>query len=127
MDLLGVRIDNVTMEQAVKKTEEFLTENKLHLICTPNPEMVMAAQDDEEFMKILNSGELNIPDGNGIVWASKKLGDPLPERVAGYDFIHKIFELGQDMDISFYFLGSKPGVAEKAKEKIKLLHFDTLK
>jgi len=119
MDLLGVRVDNVTMEEAVKKAEEFFTENRMHLICTPNPEMVMLAQDDEEFRKILNSSELNIPDGNGIVWASRKIGEPLSERVAGYDFIHKIFELGQDMDISFYFLGAKPGVAKKAKEKIE--------
>lgn len=120
MDLLGVRIDNVTMEQAVKKTEEFLAEDKFHFICTPNPEMVMVAQYDEEFRKILNSSELNIPDGYGIVWAADKIGEPLEERVAGYDFIHKIFELGQDMDISFYFLGSKPGVAEAAKEKIEV-------
>ena len=119
MDLLGVRVDNVTMEQAVKKAEGFFTENKMHLICTPNPEMVMLAQDDEEFRKILNSSELNIPDGNGIVWASRKIGEPLSERVTGYDFIHKIFELGQDMDISFYFLGAKPGVAKRAKEKIE--------
>ena len=41
MDLLGVRIDNVTMEQAVNKTEEFFTEDKMHMIFTPNPEMVM--------------------------------------------------------------------------------------
>lgn len=119
MDLLGVRIDEVTMEQAVSKTEKFLTEDKLHFICTPNPEMVMIAQNDEEFKNILNSSDLSIPDGNGIVWASKKIGKPLSERVAGYDFIHKIFELGQDMDISFYFLGAKPGVAETAKDKIE--------
>ena len=119
MDLLGVRIDNVTMEEAVKKTEEFLASDKLHLVCTPNPEMVMAAQEDDEFKKILNSSDLNIPDGYGVVWASKKLGEPFSERVAGFDFIHKIFELGQDMDISFYFLGSKPGVAESAKNKIE--------
>ena len=92
MDLLGVRIDNVTMDEAVKKTEEFLSEDKMHLICTPNPEMVMTAQNDEEFKKILNSSELNIPDGYGIVWASNKLGEPFSERVAGFDFIHKIFE-----------------------------------
>jgi len=119
MELLGVRIDEVTMDEAVKKTEEFLTEETLHLICTPNPEMVMRAQDDEEFRKILNSSCLNIPDGYGIVWASKELKCPLAERVTGFDFIHKIFELGQNMDISFYFLGSKPGVANRAKEKIE--------
>lgn len=119
MDILGVRIDEVSMDDAVKKVETFLSQNKLHLICTPNPEMLMIAQDDDEFKKILNSSEFNIPDGNGIVWASRQLGNSLSERVAGFDFIHKIFELGQDMDISFYFLGSKPGVAEKAREKIE--------
>lgn len=119
MDLLGVRIDEVTMEQAVNKAKEFLIEEKMHLICTPNPEMIMIANNDEEFKKILNSSELNIPDGNGIVWASEQLGCPLSERVSGFDFIHKIFQLGQDMDISFYFLGAKPGVAEKAKERVE--------
>ena len=119
MEILDVRIDEVTMDEAVKKVENFLSQDKLHLICTPNPEMLMTARVDDEFMRILNSSELNIPDGNGIVWASRKLGSPLKERVAGFDFIHRIFELGQDMDISFYFLGSKPGVAEKAREKIE--------
>ena len=119
MELLGVRIDEVTMDEAVKKTEEFLAHETLHLICTPNPEMVIRAQDDDEIRKILNSSCLNIPDGYGIVWASKELKCPLSERVTGFDFIHKIFELGQNMDISFYFLGAKPGVAKRAKEKIE--------
>lgn len=119
MDILGVRIDEVSMDDAVNKVQTFLTEDKMHLICTPNPEMLVTAQNDDEFKKILNSSELNIPDGNGIVWAAKKLGYSLKERVAGFDFIHRIFELVQDMDISFYFLGSKPGVADKAREKIE--------
>lgn len=119
MDILGIRIDEVTMDDAVKKVETFLTEDKMHLICTPNPEMIMTARDDDEFKRILNSSELNIPDGTGVLWAAKKMGRHLKERVTGFDFIHRIFELGQDMDISFYFLGSKPGVAEKAREKIE--------
>jgi len=119
MDLLGIRVDNVSMDDAVKKAEEFLTESKLHFICTPNPEIVMTAQNDEEFKNILNSADLNIPDGKGVVWAAKKLKEPIFERVTGFDFIHRIFELGQDMDISFFLLGAKPGVAELAKEKIE--------
>lgn len=118
MKLLGVRIDEVTMNEAVKKAEELLNGETFNMIFTPNPEMLMLAQDDEEFRKVLNSSAMNIPDGNGIVWASKKIKKPLLERVAGYDFIHKLFELGEDRDISFYFLGSKPGVAEKAKKNI---------
>ncbi len=119
MKILDVRIDEVTMNEAVEKVKIFLDEDKMHLICTPNPEMLMTAQNDEEFKRILNSSELNIPDGTGIVWAAEKLGNPLKERVAGFDFIHRIFELGKDKNISFYFLGSKPGVAETASKKIE--------
>ena len=119
MKILDVRIDEVTMSEAIEKVKIFLDEDKMHLICTPNPEMLMTAQNDEEFKQILNSSVLNIPDGTGIVWAAEKLGNPLKERVAGFDFIHRIFELGKDKNISFYFLGSKPGVAETASKKIE--------
>lgn len=119
MEILGVRIDEVTMDEAVVNAKEFLQEDKFHMIFTPNPEMLMVAKDDAEFSKILNSSAMNIPDGNGIVWASKKLKKPLAERVAGFDFIHKLLEFGEDKPISFYFLGSKPGVAEKAAENIQ--------
>ena len=76
----------------------------------------------EEFKTILNSSFLNIADGNGVVWASKQMKDPLEERVAGFDFIHRLFELGKDNDIKFYFLGAKPGIAEKAKENLENTH-----
>jgi len=118
MEILGVRIDEVNMEEAVKKAQNFLKSDKLNMIFTPNPEFIVNADKDEEFKNILNSSSLNIPDGNGIVWASKKINKPLKERVAGYDFIHKIFDLGKDNNISFYFLGARPGVAEKAKDKL---------
>lgn len=125
MKILDVRIDEVTMDEAVDKVKTFLTEDRVHLICTPNPEMLMTAQDDAEFKNILNSSELNIPDGTGIVWASKKLNGNINERVAGFDFIHRIFELGKDKNMSFYFLGSKPKVAENAGKKIEEIYSGT--
>lgn len=125
MKILDVRIDEVTMDEAVDKVKTFLTEDRVHLICTPNPEMLMTAQDDAEFKNILNSSELNIPDGTGIVWASKKLNGNINERVAGFDFIHRIFELGKEREISFYFLGSKPKVAENAGKKIEKIYSGT--
>ena len=119
MYILGIRIDKVNMKEAVEKAKECLKENKLHMIFTPNPEMIINANEDEEFKTILNSSFLNIPDGNGVVWASKQINEPLEERVAGFDFIHKLFGLGKDSNISFYFLGAKPQIAEKAKEKLE--------
>ena len=117
MEILGVRVDEVNMNEAVEKAKKFLTTDTCDTIFTPNPEFIMTADKDKEFKKILNSSSLNIPDGNGIVWASKKIGKPLGERVAGYDFIHKLFDYGKDNNISFYFLGARPGIAEKARDK----------
>lgn len=122
MYVLGVRIDKVNMNKAVEIAKKYLAEEKFHMIFTPNPEMIINANQDEEFKTILNSSSLNIPDGNGVIWASKKMREPLEERVAGFDFIHKLFELGKDKNINFYFLGSKPGVADKAKENLKKSH-----
>ena len=116
MDILGVRVNEVNMDEALCNAKKFLETNKCDTIFTPNPEFIVNAEKDEEFKNILNSSSLNIPDGNGIVWASKKLGNPLKERVAGYDFIHKLFDYGKDNNVSFYFLGARPGVAEKAKD-----------
>jgi len=122
MDILGVRIDKVNMNKAVEIAKTYLEEDKFHMIFTPNPEMIIIANQDEEFKRILNSSSLNIPDGNGVVWAAKQKKEPLEERVTGFDFIHRLFELGKDKNINFYFLGSKPGIAEKAKENLEKTH-----
>lgn len=120
IDVLGVKFDNVNMQEAINKCKEFLNGDNGNLIVTPNPEIVMKANEDSEFMEIINNASLVIPDGIGIIKAGNILGTPLKERVAGYDLICNLLEEGKDGSISFYFLGSKPGIAEIAKEKMEL-------
>lgn len=119
VDVLGVKFDNVNMQEAVDKCKEFLSSDKGNLIVTPNPEIVMKAKDDAEFMEVINSAELVIPDGIGVIKAAKILETPLKERVAGYDLICNLLEAGKDGSISFYFWGSKPGIADTAMQKVK--------
>lgn len=119
VSVLGVNFDNVNMTEAVERCKDFLKSDKGNLIVTPNPEIVMRAKDNPEFKKIINDAALVIPDGIGIIKAGKILGTPLKERVAGYDLICNLFEEYKDGNASFYFWGSKPGVADKAVEKIK--------
>lgn len=73
VDILGVKIDKITTKETLEKIEEFSRSQKPHYVVTPNAEMVMIAQEDEEFKKVLNNADLSIPDGIGILWTAKYL------------------------------------------------------
>ena len=119
IDVLGIKFDNVNMQEAVAKCQDFISSDTSNLIVTPNPEIVMSAKDNPEFKNIINSASLVIPDGIGIIKGAKILGTPLKERVAGYDLICNLLELYKDGSHTFYFWGSKPGIADLAKEKLE--------
>ena len=87
-------------------------EDRPRIIFTPNPEMVMLARRDASFAKILNSADLVVPDGIGIVYASRLTQAKIAKRVAGIDLLTSIFESADNCNV--YFLGAAPGVAEAA-------------
>lgn len=117
--ILGVRIDNVDMESAVKKCIGFLAEDNCKSIYTPNPEMLIHAQENEEFRMVLLSGDLVVPDGIGVIYASKYLKLGLKERVPGIDLMSRILKHLNYIKGSAYFLGSKKENLELAIENIK--------
>ncbi|MCD8215360.1 MAG: WecB/TagA/CpsF family glycosyltransferase [Clostridiales bacterium] len=117
--IMGVPFNNINMTEAVGITLINLKERKKTVIYTPNPEMVMAAQKDREFMQVLNSAEILLPDGIGIVKASKFYHNPIKERVAGCDFIEILFGKIKTSINTVYLLGSAEGVAEKAKQRMQ--------
>lgn len=116
--ILGVRINNVDMDETMNKIDGYFASDELNYIYTPNPEIVMRAGRDEEFKKIINSASLNLCDGIGLIIASKLKKKPLKSRVTGYDTSIKILELMNEKHLSLFLLGAKPGIAEKAIEKI---------
>ena len=118
INILGVNVDNVTMEGALEKVLTFLDGDGPSSVFTPNSEIIMAAYKDEDFCEVLNSASLIIPDGIGVVYASRILKAPLPERVAGFDLADNLIKKLSNGEKSFYFFGGKPGVAEKAKENL---------
>jgi N-acetylglucosaminyldiphosphoundecaprenol N-acetyl-beta-D-mannosaminyltransferase len=89
------------------------------MVVTPNSEIVQNASKDEELKALIGEADLIIPDGIGLVYASKIIGCPLSERVTGIDFLESIIVYLEKNGKSIYFFGSKPGVAEAAAEKIK--------
>ncbi len=114
VNILGVHVNKITMEQAVLKAESFF-DGKPHKIFTPNPEIVLECKKDEELKNIINSADLVLPDGIGVVMASRFVKNPVPERVGGFDFLCRLLKTNH----SFYFFGGKPSVAEKAMENMK--------
>lgn len=115
MDILGIKISEVTKQQALEKTKEFLLSNTSHKIFTPNPEMVVDAQKDFDFKNVLNSGDMNLCDGFGLCLAS---GFKL-KRYSGVSFMTDLCALAEKENKSIYLLGS--GSDEVIKKTAKVL------
>ncbi|MDF2876958.1 MAG: WecB/TagA/CpsF family glycosyltransferase [Clostridia bacterium] len=123
VDILGVPIDNVTMDQAAGLIDKFTASSKCHTVFTPNPEIIMLAKKDERLFSILNEASLVVPDGIGVVIASKIIkGDSLKERVAGYDLVQRTMKQAAHKGYKYYFLGSKPGVAQLAAKNMREMY-----
>lgn len=120
--ILGVPFADITPAQAVDFIVDCLNKDSKSIVYTPNPEMVMEARKDKEFMKILNLSTMNVPDGIGIVYGSKFTNHPIKHRVAGYDTVQGVFEKIKDTDKTVYFFGGAPGVADKAKQEMEKKH-----
>lgn len=124
ISILGVPLDMVDMEAALERFKRLLATGGAGIIVTPNSEIVVNAGKDRELMDIIKSADLVIPDGIGLVYGSRLLGQPLKERVTGIDFLWRILDfLGREQG-SVFLLGSKPGsrdlpsVAELAGQKM---------
>ncbi len=117
-DVLGVLYDNVTMEEALEKGREILNGHKTCYCVTPNAEMAYEALHDESFRDLLNGADLVLPDGAGVVLGAKLLKTPLKQKVAGIEFAQNLLPIMAELGTRLYLLGSKPGVAELAAEKM---------
>lgn len=117
--IFGVKFDNVTADEANRRFLVMMENDKLGTIYTPNTEMIMKAQEDQSFKAILNEGDLVVPDGIGVVLASKIHHLGLTERVPGIELMSMILEYCNRTGKSIYLFGGKPGVAEIASLKIK--------
>jgi len=122
VDILGVGIDTLNRKETLSKTLGYIKadERKCKLIATPNPEVIMRARADREFAKVLDKADLVIPDGVGVVWASKLGKERLRETVTGCDLCFQIFAQMKDMEgKKVYLLGAAPDVASLAKTNME--------
>lgn len=120
--VLGVAYDNITMAEALARGRELLAGSETAYCVTPNAEMAYEAMHDPEFCSILNGASLVLPDGAGVILGAKIVRTPLKEKVAGIDFAQNMLAVFEETGSRLYLLGSKPGIAELAAEKMLQKH-----
>jgi N-acetylglucosaminyldiphosphoundecaprenol N-acetyl-beta-D-mannosaminyltransferase len=120
--ILGVRVDDVTMDEALARLQRMVAHGGSHQVVTVNPEFIMRAQDDATFRRVLAEADLAIPDGQGLLWAARYLGRPLRQRVAGSDLAPALADLAGQRGYRLFLLGAAPGVAERAAAVLERRH-----
>lgn len=121
INVRGVNFDNLTALEAAEKLGARLEggrEQGLLAVYTPNAEILQLCIEKNEYFELINSAEMIIPDGIGVIKAAKILGHPLKERVPGVELGEKILAFAAQKGKTVFFLGGKPGVAEAAAERM---------
>lgn len=119
VNILGVPVHAVTRQETIEKITQYIASGKSHQVVTVNPEFVMIAQHDPEFMYALERADLSLADGSGIMWAARFLGHYLPERITGADLTDELMVLAQANGWKVYLIGAAKGVADRAAEKLR--------
>jgi N-acetylglucosaminyldiphosphoundecaprenol N-acetyl-beta-D-mannosaminyltransferase len=114
LEILSIRIHRVTMAGTLAVLESMIREGGSHHVVTVNPEFIMLARHHETFRAVLNRADLAVPDGVGILYASRLLGNPIRERVTGIDIIEQFMPRAASAGFRVFLLGAGPGVAERA-------------
>ncbi len=124
--LLGVPIDNLSMDETLSRIEEFVRIGRLtgktHQVATVNTDFLVKSLDDDKLRNLLQTIDMCTADGMPLVWGSRLLGVPLKERVAGSDLVPLLAQRAAERGLSMYFMGSGPGVAQQAADKLMTQH-----
>jgi len=119
ISVLGVRVDAITMPEALNIIERFVQDGKPRYVITINAEMAYRAWQESALNELIQEAGLVTPDGFCVVWAARRLGTPVPERVTGIDLVQALLPLAAQKGWPLYFYGGKPGIAEKAARQLK--------
>ena len=117
--LLGVAFSNVTFAETLARIEAMIASRQPHYICTANVDFLVQARRDAELCRILNEAHLVLCDGTPLVWASRWLGKPLPERVAGSDLVPQLIRVAAENNHRLFFLGATPEANEQAVANVR--------
>jgi N-acetylglucosaminyldiphosphoundecaprenol N-acetyl-beta-D-mannosaminyltransferase len=124
IDVLGVGVDPVTVEELHAEIAHFIREEGHALVLNANVHCLNLAYKDRGLRNLLNGAEIVFCDGSGVMLAARILGRRIPERITYADWMWQLAAFAAAKGFSLYFLGARPGVARKAAEQLKKRHPD---
>jgi N-acetylglucosaminyldiphosphoundecaprenol N-acetyl-beta-D-mannosaminyltransferase len=110
------------MEAALGRIEQLVEAGGHHLVATVNPEFVMRAGSDSDFARVLESAELCLADGTGVVWAARRQGCRIDAPVTGVDLIPHLAAICARRGFRLFLLGAAPGVAAEFASRLRTEH-----
>ncbi|MBH5320599.1 WecB/TagA/CpsF family glycosyltransferase [Paenibacillus sp. GSMTC-2017] len=118
--IFGIPFSKLSMDETVQYITTAIEEGKQTHVITANPIMVMEALNNPEFANVMKKADMIVPDGAGVVWAANYAGEPVAERVTGFDLLHRLMEQGEKHKWTAYLLGTSQEIIEAAAEKLQL-------
>lgn len=120
--ILGVPFDNLTTAEAIELVGRMVASRQPHYLVTANVDFLVQAQEDVELRRILFDAHVVLCDGTPLVWASRWLGNPLPERVAGSDLVPLLLRVAEERQFRIFLLGATPESAAQAVANLRTRH-----
>ena len=116
---LNAEVDNLTMDEAIKRIEQLILSGKSSYVVTPNVDHIVKLENDEEFKEVYKDADLILTDGMPLIWISKLKKNPIKEKISGSDLFPNVCKLAAEKGYKVFLLGAAEGVAAKAAEKLK--------
>lgn len=122
VNIFGVPISKLGFKDTVNMLVKAVESRKPHQVITANPIMVMAAQENNSYMAMMQKADIIVPDGAGVVWAAGYVGNPVQERVPGIEIMQELLNIAEARGWKVYLLGASPEVIQAAADRIRSNH-----
>lgn len=122
-NILSIPVAKITRTDVLQTIRQHIkTSDKQLFIVTANPEIIMLTKEQPAYREAVLQADYVLPDGIGVIIGAKLLGDPLPEKIPGYELVHDLLHLSSEEGFSVYFYGAKEGIADKAAKNAQALY-----
>lgn len=119
INILGIKIDNYTLSEALNRVEEIIKNGKPEYYCGINLNQIVLYHENEQYKKITDQAGLITVDGQPVMWLAKLLRTPFKQKLPGADFMQEVCKMAAQKGYKVFLLGGAPGSAEEAVSNLR--------